>query len=44
MTKTNITNKKTDPWEGVFEPLNSMSAYELNRALLKGYIIKEGAE
>ncbi|MEH2977229.1 hypothetical protein [Bacillus amyloliquefaciens] len=39
-----VKNGKTDPWEGVFEPLNSMSAYELNRALLKGYIIKEGAE
>ncbi|MEL3987008.1 hypothetical protein AAE038_18190 [Bacillus velezensis] len=39
-----VKNGKTDPWEGVFEPLNSMSAYELNRALLKGYFIKEGAE
>ncbi|MCP6683225.1 hypothetical protein [Bacillus nakamurai] len=39
-----VKNGKTDPWEGVFEPLNSMSAYELNRALLKGYIIKEGSE
>ncbi|KXZ17911.1 hypothetical protein AXI59_01285 [Bacillus nakamurai] len=30
------------PWDGLFEPLNSMSADELNRAILKDYVVKEG--
>ncbi|WP_369878134.1 hypothetical protein JNUCC21_11255 [Bacillus sp. JNUCC-21] len=34
----------TYPWTGLFEPLNSMHAYDLNKAILKGYIVKEGAE
>lgn len=32
------------PWEDLFAPLNEMSADELNRAILKGYIVKEGVE
>ncbi|WP_342497418.1 hypothetical protein NYE62_09410 [Bacillus sp. FSL K6-2861] len=34
----------TYPWTGLFEPLNSMHAYDLNKAILKGYIVKEDAE
>lgn len=33
----------TYPWTGLFEPLNSMHAYDLNKAILKGYIVKESA-
>ncbi|CUB46482.1 hypothetical protein M3616_11155 [Bacillus velezensis] len=33
-----------EPWTGLFDPLNSMSAYDLNKAILKGYLVKEGAE
>lgn len=36
-----VKNGKADPWEGLFEPLNSMSAYDLNMALLNGYIVEE---
>ncbi|HEO2443835.1 TPA: hypothetical protein VAP34_002036 [Streptococcus agalactiae] len=32
------------PWEELFAPLNEMSADELNRAILKGYIVKDGME
>ena len=32
------------PWEGLFEPLNSLSAFDLNQAILKGYVIKEAAD
>lgn len=39
-----INNGDLAPWGGLFEPLNSMSAYDLNKAILKGYIVKEGAE
>ncbi|MCC9021760.1 hypothetical protein [Bacillus nakamurai] len=39
-----VKNRKADPWEGLFEPLNSMSADDLDMALLKGYVVKEGAE
>ncbi|AZJ44198.1 hypothetical protein ABEX89_08870 [Bacillus velezensis] len=34
----------TYPWTGLFEPLNSLHAYDLNKAILKGYIVKEDAE
>ncbi|WP_437132742.1 hypothetical protein [Bacillus atrophaeus] len=30
-----------DPWFGLYAPLNELSADELNRAILKGYIVKE---
>ncbi|WP_063668156.1 hypothetical protein [Bacillus nakamurai] len=30
------------PWDGLFEPLNSMSADDLNTALLKGYVVNGG--
>ncbi|MED1774052.1 MULTISPECIES: hypothetical protein [Bacillus] len=33
-----------EPWFGLYGPLNSMSADELNMALLNGYVMKEGAE
>lgn len=37
-----VKNGKTDPWKGVFEPLNSMSSYDMRDALLgEGYVIKE---
>ncbi|ERH59258.1 MULTISPECIES: hypothetical protein [Bacillus amyloliquefaciens group] len=39
-----INNGDVEPWTGLFEPLNSMYAYDLNKAILKGYIVKEGAE
>ncbi|MEC1470494.1 hypothetical protein P9D47_20995 [Bacillus haynesii] len=32
-----------EPWEDLFEPLNSLSVYDLNQAILKGYVIKEAA-
>ncbi|MCY7919093.1 hypothetical protein [Bacillus vallismortis] len=33
------------PWTELFEPLNNMHAYDLNKAILKDYIVKEvGAE
>ncbi|MGD6390594.1 hypothetical protein VWU04_22665, partial [Xanthomonas citri pv. citri] len=33
-----------EPWTGLFDPLNSMSAYDLNKAILKGYNVKDGME
>ncbi|GIN68515.1 hypothetical protein FKN04_09285 [Bacillus glycinifermentans] len=33
-----------EPWKDLFEPLNSLSAYDLNQAILKGYVIKEASE
>ncbi|MGP3781815.1 hypothetical protein ACTWKC_17670 [Bacillus sp. 4A_MP3] len=32
------------PWTGLFESLKSMHAYDLNKAIIKGYIVKEGVE
>lgn len=34
----------TYPWTGLFEPLNTLHAYDLNKAILNGYIVKEGTE
>ncbi|WP_163113714.1 hypothetical protein [Bacillus velezensis] len=39
-----INNGDVEPWTELFEPLNSMYADDLNQAILKGYIVKEGAE
>lgn len=39
-----ILAKEKEPWTELFEPLNSMRAYELNGAILKGYIVKEDDE
>ncbi|WP_152425490.1 hypothetical protein [Bacillus subtilis] len=37
-----VKNGKADPWEGLLEPLNGMSAYDMRDALLgEGYIVKE---
>lgn len=33
-----------EPWDDLFEPLNSLSVYDLDQAILKGYVIKEAAE
>ncbi|MEC3611990.1 hypothetical protein P9181_11630 [Bacillus velezensis] len=33
-----------EPWSGLYEPLNEMTADELNRAILKGYIVMDGME
>ncbi|WP_342490431.1 hypothetical protein [Bacillus sp. FSL R5-0443] len=39
-----INNGDVEPWTGLFKSLNSMYADDLNQAILKGYIVKEGAE
>ncbi|MFK3811830.1 hypothetical protein [Bacillus halotolerans] len=37
-----VKNGKADPWEGLLEPLNNMSAYDMRDALLgEGYVLKE---
>lgn len=39
-----VKSGDAEPWEGLFEPLNSLSVYDLNQAILNGYAIKEAAE
>ncbi|OLF99979.1 MULTISPECIES: hypothetical protein [Bacillus] len=39
-----IKSGDAEPWKDLFEPLNSLSSYDLNQAILKGYVIKEAAE
>lgn len=36
-----IKSGDAEPWEDLFEPLNSLSVYDLNQAILKGYVIKD---
>ncbi|MCY8293223.1 hypothetical protein MOD67_00790 [Bacillus licheniformis] len=32
------------PWKDLFEPLNSLSVYDLNQAILKGYVTASAAK
>ncbi|NUJ15763.1 hypothetical protein FKN04_03895 [Bacillus glycinifermentans] len=36
-----IKTGEDEPWEGLFEPLNGLSVYDLNASILKGYTVKE---
>ena len=35
---------RTEPWEGLFAPLNDLTAYDFQSALRKGFKVKEDAE
>ncbi|MGG3571075.1 hypothetical protein ABES80_01045 [Bacillus gobiensis] len=39
-----VRNGKADPWEGLFAPLNSLTADDLMNALKKGYVVKVAAK
>ncbi|MFP7275793.1 hypothetical protein SFC17_12765 [Bacillus paralicheniformis] len=43
-THYDINLGNIEPWEDLYEPLNSLSSYDLNQAILKDYVIKEAAE